>query len=193
MKRGVCFTKMGVCFMKVGVRFLKMGVCFFKNGSLFFSKIGVCFLENGSLFYENVSLFSLKMGVCFSENGSLFFRKWEFVFSCVTCSVTCLFPPVACLDRYIYLLHSQATLQLQCSSTETRFSILRLKMVLLFTNWKQLFCRFSVTICTCTFVKQQSAYSVYLLPYAYTGRELPRKLCSFRTENLCQRKSMRYN
>ena len=28
------------------------------------------------------------------ENGSLFSRKWEFVFSCVTCGVTCLFPCV---------------------------------------------------------------------------------------------------
>ena len=74
----------------------------------------------------------LKMGVCFFENESLFYRKWEFVFSCVTCSasVTCLFPAVACLDR-LYLLHSQATLQLQCSSIERRFSIFRLKMVLL--------------------------------------------------------------
>ena len=49
--------------------------------------MGVCFFENGSFFYEN---------------GSLFFRKWQFVFSCVTCSVTWLFPAVACLDRYIF-------------------------------------------------------------------------------------------
>ena len=82
--------------------FLKIVVCF--------SKMGVCFFENGSLFYEN---------------GSLFCRKWEFVFSCVTCSVTCLIPAVAYLDRC--LLHSQATLQLQCSSIERRFSIFRLK------------------------------------------------------------------
>ena len=83
--------------------------------------MGVCFFEKGSLFYENGSLFFRKW--------EFVFRKWEFVFSCVTCRVTCLFPAVACLDRC--LLHSQATLQLQCSSIERRFSIFRLKMVIL--------------------------------------------------------------
>lgn len=51
----------------------------------------------------------------------------------------------------------------------------------------------SVAICPWTFVMQQAASSVYLLPYAYTGRELPRKLCSSRTENLGLRESMKYN
>ena len=69
------------------------------------------------------------MGVCFTKMGVRIFRKWEFVFSCVTCSVTCLFPAVACLRRC--LLQSQATLSPQCSSIERRFSIFRLKIVLL--------------------------------------------------------------
>ena len=91
--------------------------------------MGVCFTKMGVCFFRKWEFVFSKMGVCFFRKWEFVLRKWEFVFSCVTCSVTRLFPAVACLHRC--LLHSQATLCLQCSSIQSRFNILRLKMVLL--------------------------------------------------------------